>query len=232
MSRLSIIGTPIGNLEDITLRALRTLSECDILICEDTRVTKGLLFHYKIASKPLWSYDEHSHNSVEPKVIESLVSGKHVAFVSDAGMPGVSDPGTYLIACIRTKLPDTTIEVIGGPSAITNAIAWSGLDTSHGFQFVGFIPHKKGRETLFQTIVTILQREKYVYPIVAYESSHRIEKTAAWFVEHAPDIRITVCREMTKLHEELVSGTPTEIVNYLSQPHKTKGEFVMLFTCK
>ncbi len=223
---LSIVGTPIGNLEDITLRALRTLRECDIVICEDTRITKGLLFHFEITGKPLWSYDEHSHNSVSPKVIEALGDDKKIALVSDAGMPAISDPGSYLVHTIRRELPTCTIEVIGGPTALTNALAWTGFDTTSGFWFAGFIPHKKGRETLFK-LITIRVNES---PVVAYESSHRIAKTVSWFQENAPTIHITIAREMTKIHEELVSGTPAEISEYLQLPHKTKGAFVVVFT--
>lgn len=230
IGKLSIVGTPIGNLEDITLRALRTLRECEVIICEDTRVTKKVLFFYEIKPVSLWSYDEHSHNSITPKIIEALSAGKHLALVSDAGMPTISDPGSYLVATIRKELPSCTIEVVGGPTAITNAIAWSGIDTSAGFCFIGFIPHKKGRETLFHKIVAMLQANDPAGPVIAYESSHRIQKTIQWFNDNAPNITITVCREMTKLHEDIVVGKPSEILEYLDQPHKSKGEFVVLFS--
>jgi len=224
--KLSIVGTPIGNLEDIALRALRTLRECDAVICEDTRITKGLLFHFEITGKSMYAYDEHSHNSVTPKIVTALTQGKHLALVSDAGMPAISDPGSYLVHTIRTKMPEVTIEVIGGPTALTNALAWTGFDTTSGFWFAGFIPHKKGRETLFKLIISRLSES----PIVAYESSHRIEKTVSWFAENAPTTTITLAREITKLHEEIMTGTPTEIIAHLQLPHKSKGEFVIIFT--
>jgi len=224
--KLSLVGTPIGNLEDITLRALRTLRESTIIICEDTRITKGLLFHFHIEGKALWAYDEHSHNSVAPKVLSALEEGAHIALVSDAGMPAISDPGSYLVHTLRREMPECTIEVVGGPTALTNALAWSGFDTTSGFWFAGFIPHKKGRETLFKSILDRVSESM----IVAYESSHRITKTVQWFVDNNSIITITLAREITKMHEELISGTPTEICEYLKLPHKTKGEFVILFT--
>jgi 16S rRNA (cytidine1402-2'-O)-methyltransferase len=225
MSTLSIVGTPIGNLEDITLRALRILRSAEIILCEDTRITKGLLFHYEITGKTLWAYDEHTHNQVFPRILESLQRGAPIALVSDAGMPGISDPGSYLVSCLRVSAPECIIEVIGGITALATAVAWSGVDTSEGFIFVGFIPHKKGRETLFGEILTSYSKR----PVVAYESSHRIIKTVGWFNDQQRPTRITLCREMTKLHEECVTGSPSEILTYLQQPHKTKGEFVVIW---
>ncbi len=219
---LYVVATPIGNLEDITLRALSTLKEVDLILCEDTRTTKKLLDRYSI-NKPTMSYHSHSKLSREKDIIGKLEDGKNLALVSDAGTPSISDPGALLVRHIREQLPEARIIPIPGPSALITALSASGFDTS-SFTFLGFLPHKKGRETLFKEI-TLSDRT-----VVFYESTHRIMKTLASLKECLEEGRkIALGRELTKKFEEIVSGTATELELYLTtQPEKTKGEFVVL----
>ena len=236
MSTFSVIATPIGNLEDITLRALFTLKACDIIFCEDTRMTKRLLDRHGI-SKQTMSYHAHSTISRTADVIAMLKEGKHVALVSDAGTPGISDPGSELVRHIRTDLKEeiaggtVRIEAIPGPSALTTALSIAGVPCAD-FTFLGFLPHKKGRETLFKEIAASERT------MVFYESPHRIVKTLESLVEHcgakgdgqnSVSKKVTVCRELTKIFEEVVSGTPVEVKEYF-QAHedKVRGEFVVI----
>ncbi len=227
--KLSIVGTPLGNLEDITLRALRVLRDADVIICEDTRVTKKLLFHYEIEEKTLWAYDEHSHDTVYLKILNALISGQNLALVSDAGMPCISDPGSYLVACLHreTSYPELfTIDAIPGATALTTAIALSGVDTTDGFRFYGFAPHKKGRETLFRTVVG--DAESGVV-CVFYESNHRILKCLEQIAGYSDTVTVILCRELTKMFEQVISGTPTELKTLLEKnPDYQKGEFVVI----
>ncbi len=222
---LYIVATPIGNMEDITLRALRILKEADVILCEDTRTTKKLLDRYEI-KKPTISYHMHSKLSREKEIIERLEKGENLALVSDAGTPSISDPGALLVAHIREQSPDTLVVPIPGPSAVITALSASGLDTS-SFIFLGFLPHKKGRETLFKEIADSDRT------IIFYESTHRILKALASLKEHLKsDRRIVIGRELTKKFEEIVSGTAGELEIYFKQPQKTKGEFVVLVSPK
>lgn len=227
--RLSIIATPIGNLEDITLRALRVLKEVDYVLCEDTRVTGKLLFHYEIKAK-LKRYDAHASEGVHEEILADLEAGKHIALVSDAGTPGVSDPGVFLVAKVRQQLNDIRIDAIPGVSAITAAFSIAGI-TGNEFVFLGFIPHKKGRETFFKALID------YEMPVIFYESVHRIMKTLESLVKHLSvstenipvNWNITVARELTKMHEEVVQGTPEEVLAYFTDhPDHVRGEFVVL----
>ncbi len=169
MPTLYIVATPIGNLEDISFRAIRILSEVDFVLCEDTRVTKVLLDHYKI-NTPTMSYHQHSDLKQTEKIIAMLDGGKNIALVSDAGTPGISDPGGKLVQAVLEKLgDDIKAESVPGPSAATAALSISGIPTDK-FVFMGFPPHKKGRQTF---ISKILDSE---YPVVVYESKHRIIK--------------------------------------------------------
>lgn len=221
MAKLSVVATPIGNLEDITLRALRILKEADMVLCEDTRVTKKLLSHYSITT-PTLSYHAHSKLTKLDKIVELLESGKHVALVTDAGTPGVSDPGSVLVMHVREKIPDTKIEVIPGASALTTAISLSGFPI-HEFLFLGFLPHKKGRSTLLREIAETKRT------VVLYESTHRIVKLLSSLHEIMPVRRVLLARELTKLHEEVLAGTPDELLNIFKEhPVKTKGEFVVI----
>lgn len=217
---LSIVATPIGNLEDITYRAIRVLSEADYVLCEDTRVTGKLLAHYTIKTK-LKRYDAHASEYVHDVIIEDLIAGKHIALVSDAGTPGVSDPGVLLVA--RARFAGVRIDAIPGASAITATFSIAGV-TGNSFVFLGFVPHKKGRETFFKSIVS------YDIPVMFYESPHRIMKTLTSLCEHVPpDTQVIIARELTKMHEEVVTGTPAEVVAYfIENPTHVRGEFVVM----
>lgn len=218
MGTLSIVATPIGNLEDITLRALRTLKECDVIYAEDTRVISKLLARYEI-KKPLQRLDAVTEGKKADEVIDRLVDGTHVALVTDAGTPGISDPGTRLVSAVRDRLPDATIEAVPGPSALTAALSIAGVNASR-FAFYGFLPHKKGRQTALKEIAASAM------PVVLYESPHRIEKLLG---ELAGISRVTVLRELTKLHEEAVAGTPEEVgVRFAERPDTVRGEFVVI----
>ncbi|MDO8512508.1 MAG: 16S rRNA (cytidine(1402)-2'-O)-methyltransferase, partial [bacterium] len=152
MPTLYVIGTPIGNLEDITFRAIRVLKEVDVILCEDTRMTQRLLKHYGIINKQLTTYNEQKSGKPIEKIAELIKEGKNLALVSDAGTPSISDPGSHLVAKLREQFGDTlNIVAIPGPSAVVSALSISGLPASD-FLFFGFLPHKKGRETLFKEI--------------------------------------------------------------------------------
>ena len=223
MSKLYIVATPIGNLEDITLRAIRVLKEVDLILCEDTRVTKNLLTRYEI-DKPTMSYHAQSKLSKVEKIFELLEEGKDLALVSDAGTPTISDPGCLLVDQVRKKFGDTVeIIPIPGASAVLSALSVSGFPTSE-FVFLGFLPHKKGRETLFKEIAGSKRT------IVFYESPHRMEKTLASLAEHfEPERKILVAREITKMFEENVHGTLAEVVAYFqAHPEHIRGEFVVV----
>lgn len=226
MSKLHVIGTPIGNLEDISPRALSVLKEVDVVLCEDTRVTKKLLNHYDIKTKTL-SYHSQSGEAKIEKVIELLKKGSDLALVSDAGTPAISDPGSFLISRIRKESPDTEIITIPGPSAVISALSISGLPSS-SFLFLGFLPHKKGRETLFKEIA---DSEKTV---AFYESPHRIMKTLERLTEVLEDTRtVVIARELTKMFEQTVSGTPQEVLDYFNtNEDKQRGEFVVIVSPK
>ena len=223
MPKLYIIATPIGNLEDITLRAIRVLKEVDLILCEDTRVTKNLLTKYEI-NKPTMSYHAQSKLSKVEKIFEQLATGKNLALVSDAGTPTISDPGCMLVAQVRAKFGDEVrIEAIPGASAVLAALSVSGFPSSE-FVFLGFLPHKKGRETLFKEI-SLSKRT-----IVFYESPHRMEKTLASLAEHLePERKVLVAREITKMFEENVHGTLAYVVQYfIDHPDHIRGEFVVV----
>lgn len=216
---LSVVATPIGNLEDITLRALRVLKEADYILCEDTRVTGKLLKHYEIKT-PLKRYDAHASEKVHEAIIADLLAGKRIALVSDAGTPGVSDPGVLLIG--RARAAGASIEAIPGPSAVTAAFSIAGIPGNH-FLFLGFAPQKKGRETFFKRLATAEQ------PVIFFESTHRIMKTLAALAEHVPTATLSIGRELTKLHEELLVGTPADLLAILeAEPVRQKGEFVLI----
>jgi 16S rRNA (cytidine1402-2'-O)-methyltransferase len=221
MSTLYIVATPIGNLEDITLRALRILKEVDLVLCEDTRVTKKLLRHHEIDTQTM-SYHMHSKLSKEQKIIELLEEGKDVALVSDAGTPAISDPGAILVKHIREQCPEVSIESVPGPSAVTAAFSIAGLPVSD-FIFFGFLPHKKGRQTLFEEIAEISRTA------VFYESPHRIVKALTSLKEHCPNKKVTLVRELTKMYEDVLQGSAEEILATLEEfPEKLRGEMVVI----
>ncbi len=222
MSAFYVIGTPIGNLEDITLRALRILKEVDLVLCEDTRVTKRLFDKHGIATA-MQSYHAQSGEAKVELILEQIAGGKSIALVTDAGTPGISDPGSLLISKIRETHPDLKIEAIPGASALTAALSIAGVPT-HEFIFLGFMPHKKGRETLFKEI-TLSERT-----MVFYESTHRIIKTLESLKEHLGTTKkVTIVREITKMFEEVLQGAAEEVLaTLLSTPEKQKGEFVVI----
>ncbi len=217
MAKLSIVATPIGNLEDITLRAVRTLKECDVVLCEDTRVTGKLLQKFEI-KKPLLSYNAHSTGAKNDKVFGLLEEGKHIALVSDAGTPAISDPGSYLVGNVREHFGTTVaIEVIPGASAVVSALSGAGIPVSD-FLFLGFLPHKKGRETLFKEIASSKRT------VVFYESPHRIQKALESLKNIAPTRKIVIARELTKIYEEFPLGTAEELL----EKKEWKGEIVVI----
>jgi len=251
--KLFIVATPIGNLEDITLRVLRVLKEADLILCEDTRVTKKLLDRYEI-QKPLLSYHHHSKLSRVEKIVEHLENGKNLALVSDAGTPGVSDPGNELIRHVSCNMKHETqkkspssspftkggeagslpltkgelerdlIEIIPipGASALTCLASVAGINMSK-FSFLGFPPHKKGRETFFREVA------ESEYPVIYFESPHRFLKNLELLEKMKPDAKLIVGRELTKMFEEIRRGSVAEILEYYkNSSDKTKGEFVII----
>jgi 16S rRNA (cytidine1402-2'-O)-methyltransferase len=221
MGRLSIIGTPIGNLEDITIRALRTLKEADVIFCEDTRVTKKLLSRYEVET-PVRRLDAHTEARGGKEIIDRLVLGEHVAYVTDAGTPGISDPGARLVATVRQALGDSfPIEPIPGPSALSAALSVAGV-SGDNFLFLGFLPHKKGRQTALREIATVRR------PVVLYESPHRILKLLRELGAATGERDVTVLRELTKAFESIHTGDPVRIADYLEEHKQARGEFVVI----
>jgi 16S rRNA (cytidine1402-2'-O)-methyltransferase len=218
MSKLYLIPTPIGNLEDITLRALRLLKEVDMVLAEDTRTTRKLFNHYEI-STPLAPFHMHNEHKVLNKWIERLKSGETIALVSDAGTPAISDPGFLLVReCVKN---DIEVDCLPGATAFVPALVNSGLP-SEKFIFEGFLPSKKGR----QTRLKILAEEERT--MIFYESPHRIVKTLSQFMEYFGDERIvSVSREISKMFEETKRGSMNDVKEYFEEK-KPKGEFVII----
>ncbi len=217
---LSVVATPIGNLEDMTLRAIRVLKEVDYILCEDTRVTGKLLKHYGIETK-MRRYDAHASEKAHEDILHDLEEGKHIALVSDAGTPGVSDPGVLLVA--RAHEVGIRVDAIPGASALTAAFSIAGI-TGNSFAFLGFVPQKKGRQTFFKDLTS------YTTPVIFYEAPHRIMKTLeSLHANLSSDRMVVIAREITKMHEEVVRGTPEEVLQYfINHSHHVRGEFVVL----
>jgi len=216
---LYICATPIGNLEDVSIRLLKTLRQADLIACEDTRHTLKLLNRYKI-KRPLTSYHQHSKLEKVDYIIGQLQEGKQVALVSDAGMPGISDPGTILVA--RAIECGIRIEVVPGPSAVISALSLSGMDTS-SFTFVGFLSSRRGER---QKAIRMIAEEPRT--LILYEAPHRLLDTLNDLSEIIGQERpIAVMREMTKLHETVVRGTVGELVEHFSQD-KPRGEITLV----
>lgn len=216
---LYVIATPIGNMEDITLRALRLLGEVEYVLCEDTRTTGQLCKHHGVAAT-LKRYDAHTSESAHAQIITDLVAGKRIALVSDAGTPGVSDPGVLLVQ--QARAAGARLDAVPGPSAVTAAISIAGL-SGNQFAFLGFAPQKKGRQTFFAAL------EHYDYSVVFFESTHRILKTLDALADTVGTRQILLGRELTKLHEEMLTGTAAELLAILTtEPVKQKGEFVVV----
>ena len=219
MATLYIVATPIGNLEDITLRAIRVLKEVSVIFCEDTRTSRVLFSKYDIKTHAE-SFHAQSPLSKIDRIAELLSEGKDLALVSDAGTPGISDPGMVLVSEIRKRLPEALVVAVPGPSALTAAVSIAGKPL-HEFVFLGFLPHKKGRQTLFEEIRAAER------PYVFYESPHRIEKTLE-ALKGMPKT-VTILREITKMHESYVSGTAEEVLmSFKNNSGTLRGEFVVI----
>jgi 16S rRNA (cytidine1402-2'-O)-methyltransferase len=216
---LYVVATPIGNLEDITHRAVRILREADLIACEDTRQTRKLLDHYGIA-KPTVSYHEHNEAARAEELADKLEEGATIAQVSDAGMPGISDPGYRLIKlAIEKRIP---VVPVPGPSAVTAALVGSGLPTD-AFEFHGFLPAKSGQR---RTALESFRPSRHT--IVVYEAPHRIREALEDVVAVlGPGRPVVVARELTKIHEEFIRGTAKEVLSRL-QDHEAKGEITLL----
>ncbi len=219
---LYIVPTPIGNLEDITLRAIRVLKEVDTVLCEDTSVTQRLFQEYDITTPTTVFYANTGIKNIE-KIMSMLEEGKSLALVSDAGTPTISDPGVLLVQKIYKELPEVTVVALPGASALTTALSVSGISSAH-FEFFGFLPHKKGRETIFKKIA-----ESHTTSVF-YESVHRIEKTLESLAEYIVTSRtVVVTRELTKLHEEVVRGSARDVATYFTtNADHLRGEFVVI----
>lgn len=216
---LYIIATPIGNLGDITLRALETLKKVDLIACEDTRHTKKLLFHYEI-EKPLISFHQHSKAIKFDKIILKLQAGENVALVTDAGTPGISDPGNQLVE--EAIAGGIAVIPIPGASALTTLASVSGIDMQKFF-FMGFPPHKKGRETFFKKVTEV------EFPVVYYESPHRLIKNLEMLKNFAPEKKIILGRELTKMFEEIIRDDIQAVWEYFQKnENKIKGEITII----
>lgn len=243
---LYVVATPIGNLEDISLRALRILREVDLVLCEDTRVTSKLLQHYEIKTRTE-SCHHHTDDGRLSHYVDMLAQGKNIAIVSDAGTPGISDPGGRLVAATLERFgDDVRVESVPGPSAVTAALSISGIQTDK-FVFMGFPPHKKGRQTFIAKIFDS------AYPVVVYESKHRIDKfleeldamnraveeknrqiddnpyTKHKEEKRSPVTSVVACRELSKMHETVYRGEIMDILEKIkSSQNDQKGEFTLV----
>ncbi len=218
---LYIVATPIGNLEDISFRAIRILKEVDFILSEDTRVTQKLLQHYAI-KKPLISFHHHSDNNKYQKILDILRGGKSVALVSDAGTPNISDPGGELVAYIRQNLPEANIEPIPGASAIVTALSVAGIPADK-FTFFGFLPHKKGRQTMLKEILN------HKYPVVFYESKYRVLKLLQELKDLNCSKKIMIFRELTKMFYSFYNQDLDELYKIFEQDKDAgKGEFTII----
>jgi len=216
--KLFIVPTPIGNLEDITLRAIRVLKEVDLILAEDTRTSGKLLKHYEIETRK-YPYHQFNEHKVVSGLVERLLAGENMALITDAGTPGISDPGYLLIReCIKN---DVIVECLPGATAFVSALVQSGLP-SDKFFFEGFLPHKKGRESRLKYLSGVPNT------IVLYESPHRLNKTLSQLINHfGQERKVSVSRELTKLYEETVRGSLQEVSEYFN--NKTvKGEIVIV----
>ena len=215
--KLYIVPTPIGNLGDITLRALETLKSADLILAEDTRTSKKLLNHFEIKNK-LASYHMHNEHHKVEQVIEKIESGTNIALISDAGTPAISDPGFLLVrTCIEHGID---VECLPGATALIPALVQSGM-ASDKFAFYGFLPQKKGRKSLIEKIG---QEDKTV---VLYESPHRIKKLVEQLLEFIGDRPFSYSREISKIHHECYRGTILEAQNHLEE-NMVKGEYVVV----
>lgn len=220
--KLYLVPTPIGNLKDITLRALEILKEVDIIAAEDTRQSLRLLNHFDI-KKPLISYHQHNENSKGENLLQRLKNGENIALVTDAGTPGISDPGSVIVLrCIEEGLP---FEVLPGATAVTTALVYSGLDTS-AFIFRGFIPRENKERRL---LVDELKDRRET--IIFYEAPHRLRETLSFLKDNFNGRNIAICRELTKLHEEVIRVNIENAVKYYEE-NEPRGEYVLVLQGK
>lgn len=216
---LYLVPTPIGNLDDITYRAVKILSGVDYILAEDTRTAQSLLQHYGF-TKDIRSYHDHNEHGRLPSILQDLKAGKEIALVSEAGMPGISDPGFLLVRACR--LENIALTVLPGASALINALVASGIPTEP-FHFEGFLPHKKGRQTRLKYLATLQNT------FILYESPHRILKCLDELIEFCGSERhAAICRELTKKFEEVKTGTLAAIKTYFEKEGVVKGEFVVV----
>lgn len=220
-TQLYIVPTPIGNLGDITFRAVEVLKSVEVVLAEDTRKTGQLLKHFEISNK-LQSFHQHNEHKVVDKLVQRMRSGESMALVSDAGTPGISDPGFLLV---RAALQlECKIEVLPGATAFVPALIKSGFPTDR-FIFEGFLPHKKGRQK------RLLELANETRTVVLYESPHRLKKLLVQLLELMPERAVSVSRELTKLHEETVTGSLTEIIAAY-EDREVKGELVVVINAQ
>lgn len=218
---LYVVATPIGNLQDITLRALSTLKSVGRIVAEDTRVTKKLLDRHDI-HVPLFPLHAHSSRAQFDKVAEMVASGESIALVTDAGTPGVSDPGALIVRLVREKCGEKSVVPIPGVSAVVTALSGSGIPADE-FVFLGFLPHKKGRQKLLDEVV-LMKRA-----VVMYESPHRMEKLMEELVVRVPERQVVIAKELTKMFEHIAGGTALEVQERLKNGDISgKGEFVVI----
>ena len=222
MGILYIVPTPVGNMEDMTLRAIRILKEVDVVLAEDTRTSGILLKHFDIRNQ-LLSHHKFNEHGTAAGVVSRLLSGASVALISDAGTPGISDPGFFLVR--EAVKAGVEVQCLPGATAFVPALVSSGLPCDR-FAFEGFLPQKKGRQTKIQSLA---DEER---TMVFYESPYRVVKTLEQFAEaYGPDRRVSVCREISKVHEESVRGTLSEVLSHF-KAHEPKGEFVIVLAGK
>lgn len=219
MGALYVVGTPIGNLADITLRALETLKSVDFILAEDTRVTKKLLVKYEITTS-VFSAHEHTEAKKLEGFLDRIAAGENAAIVTDAGTPGLSDPGNVLVSLALAR--GIAVVPIPGVSAVAALVSVAGIDMRE-FMFLGFPPHKKGRETYFKRVIAS------ECPVMYYESPHRLMKNLELLQLFAPEMQVIIGRELTKMFEEIVRGGVAEAIQYFTEhPDKVKGEFSVI----
>ena len=219
LGKLYLVATPIGNLEDITIRAINILKEVDLIAAEDTRHTLKLLNHYEI-SKPLISYHRHNEDVKSDILIRKLLTGQNIAIVTDAGTPGISDPGEEIVKeAIKNEID---VIPIPGACALTNALIASGLNTKE-FAFYGFLPlNKKNRNSIFERL------KKEDKTIILYEAPHKLVKTLEDILESVGDVSCVLAKELTKIHEEFIRGSISAIIKKLNEKDCIKGEYIIL----
>lgn len=220
--KLSIIATPIGNLKDITLRALEALEEADVILCEDTRHSQKLLTHYGL-KKRLISCHQHNITKRLEEIIKLLKQKKKLALITDAGTPGISDPGNELLQKLLEHFEDElTIVPLPGPSALTTLACVAGVNLQE-FVFLGFPPHKKRRQTFFEKLAA------FSCPVFLYESNHRLLKTLIEISRHLPECHVVIGKELTKMYEKIYRGNILEVIDQV-QKNNPRGEYTILIT--